>query len=92
MSTLKSSWTTLSYFYNKYLYTKMAGFFLWLIVSSMIFMTTTEGILQPATPSEIAAYMLSVQLLGLLMTFVILFIPRLLLRMPIAFGLFDEKY
>ena len=92
MPTIKSCWTDVSIFYNKYLYTKVAGFSLWLTLSSIIYMITTEGVLSQATAAEIVAYMFSAQVLGVMITFALLFIPRLLLRVPIAFGLFDEKH
>jgi len=69
----------------------MAGFIVWLMFSSTIFMTTTDGILLNATPTEIFGYMVSAQVVGFLLTWTLLFLPRLLLRIPIAFGLFDEK-
>ncbi len=92
MSTIKLYWTGLSFYYHKYVYTKIAGFFLWLGLSSIIYMTTTEGVLLQATTAEIVAYMFGAQVLGIMMTFAILFIPRLILRVPIAFGMFDEKH
>jgi len=92
MSAVKSYWIAISNYYNKYLFTKLAGFLLLLPVSLIIYLTITKGIVTKVSREDIIGFMVEAHLLGILISFLILFIPRLLLRLPIAFGLFDEKH
>ena len=64
---------------------------MWLAVSSGIYMIASEGTLLDAPNTDILRFMFRAQVLGLMVTCALLFILRLLLPVPFAFGFFDEK-